>query len=1078
MKEVISKISKGILKREFSSDEERDTLLKKLNFSFCKDVWNTLIKISKHAKFNSLFPDFFPQFLKELSLCFDPDMALKNFERFSEIIYDKNYLYTILNSEPWKLKILVSLFSGSQFLSDVLFQNPEYFDWLTDRDTLDSPKFKDTLYKELKEIIEKAVSYDDKLRVLRQFKKREFLRIGLRDLLRKADFVETVEDLSNLADICLQKAYEFCNRELLEKFGVPLFIDKDGEERVCEFVILGMGKLGGRELNFSSDIDLIYLYSSDKGGTAGIKELGDNIINKITNHEYFCRLAQMITSAINDVTEDGFVFRVDLRLRPEGKSGDIAGSLRSYEIYYESWGEPWERQALIKTRPVAGSERLGKEFLDIIKPFVYRKYLDYSSLEEIKDMKERIDQNVQKKGIKGEDIKLGHGGIREIEFLIQAIQLIYGGREKWLQEKNSLRALHKISEKGILTYREYSELSKAYIFLRELENRIQIHRGLQTHELPRDKQELLSLARKVDIREKNSELIIEKFIQSLKENRDNVRNAYKNLFYSDSFKPDEEHHPEIDLFDGEAEYSQVLGYLKKNRFKFPEKAFKNLILLHEGSPLYHPTPKSKRLFRGLAPIIIEICSKLPNPDLAINNLERFISVSGTRRMYYSLFKEKRKLLEDLLILFGSSEFLSNILIQQPNLINLFHYLDIFIKEKSKGELYEELTSLVEKVKVKEELLDEFRKFKKGEELRVGIRSILKKDDFLDTMRGLTNLADVSLIKALEIAEVRMIERYGKPTEQTSQSKLRDSSFAIIGLGKLGGKEFDFGSDLDIVFIYSQDGSTTGIPSGNGEMINRISNRVFYTKLYEEIYQMISGITRSGFLYKIDARLRPDGKKGVMTINLDTLKKYLLKRAEVWEKQAFVKARFIAGSKILGDKAIKIIHKSIYQEKFDPTIASEINNMRKRIEKERGKEKEGLKDIKLGYGGLLEIEFIVQYLQLKYGSRFKSLRDTNTLAILERLRNKDLISKRDCNKLIKAYRFFRETVSGLRIEHERPSSSLPDVGHKLDILASRLGYKSDEKKGSGKKLMDEYDLHTTVVRNIYKSIFNNKIVKSC
>lgn len=618
-------------------------------------------------------------------------------------------------------------------MSDVLFQKPEYFDWLTKRDALDSLKFKDTLYKELKEMLENAVSYDDKLRILREFKKREFLRIGLRDLLRKADFVETVEDLSNLADICVQKAYEFCNRELIAKFGVSMFIDKDGEERSCEFVILGMGKLGGRELNFSSDIDLIYLYSSDKGGTNGIKELGGKTINKITNHEYFCRLAQMITSAINDVTGDGFVFRVDLRLRPEGKSGDIAGSLRSYEIYYESWGDAWEKQALIKARPVAGSERLGKEFLDIVKPFVYRKYLDYSSLEEIKDMKERIDKNVQKKRIKGEDIKLGHGGIREIEFLIQAIQLIYGGREKWLQEKNSLRALHKISEKGILTYREYSELSKAYIFLRELENRIQIYRGLQTHELPKDKGELISLARKMDIRGENPELIIEKLLQSLKENRDNVRKAYENLFYSDSFKPDDEHYPEIDLFDEEAEYSQVLDYLKKNRFRFSEKAYKNLILLYEGSPLYHPTPKSKRLFRGLAPIIIEICSKLPNPDLAINNLERFISISGSRRMYYSLFKEKRKMLEGLLTLFGSSEFLSNILIQQPNLINLFHYLDILIKGKSKEELYEELTNLIKNVKVKEELFDEFRKFKKGEELRVGIRSILRKDDFLDTM---------------------------------------------------------------------------------------------------------------------------------------------------------------------------------------------------------------------------------------------------------------------------------------------------------------------------------------------------------
>lgn len=1074
MKDIINKVSKGIFLEEPAGDEERDRLLKELRFASCEEAWDSLKKISKQIKFKGLFPDFFPEFLKELSLSFDPDMALNNFERFSEIIHDKNYLYTILSSEPWKLNVLITLFSGSQFLSDILLKEPRYFDWLMSGNILDSPTFKDALYKELSGLMDTAVSSDDHLKVLRQFKKREFLRIGLRDLLRKADLVETVEDLSNLADVCLQSAYEFCYQELTARFGIPMVCDAEGREKAAEFVVLGMGKLGGRELNFSSDIDLMYLYSSEKGSSTGIKERGDKIVNRITNHEFFCRLAQMITGAINDVTEDGFVFRVDLRLRPEGKSGNIAGSLRSYEIYYESWGEVWERQALIKARPVAGSESLGREFLLTVRPFVYRKYMDYSYLEEIKDMKERIDQNIRQKRIKGKDVKLGRGGIREIEFLIQALQLMYGGREKWLQEKNSLRALHKISEKGILTYREFSELSKAYIFLRELENRIQIFRGLQTHELPKNERELASLGRKMGIQEEDSKKVVEKLMQSFLENTDNVRSAYENLFYTDTFRPDTEQ-PEIDIFSGEGEDSRVLDYLKKNNFRFPEKAYKNLILLYEGSPLYHPTPESKRLFRGLAPVIIEICSKLPDPDLAINNLERFIEVSGSRRTYYSLLKENRGLLENLLILFGSSEFLSNILILQPSLVNLFHYPEIIVKGKSRKELYKELTELVDAAKSKEDVLDEFRRFKKGEELRIGIRSILKKVDYLETMRDLTDLADICLEKALEISEKRVVERYGRPMEEVSQGKLKKSSFEIIGLGKLGGSELDFGSDLDLMFVYSANGFTEGVTNQDGEGINRVSNRVFYTKVYEGIYHIISAVTRSGFLYKIDTRLRPDGTKGIITISLDTFKEYLEERAEIWEKQALIKARFVAGDKALGLRTRDIIHEEIYKKEFDSQIALEMNHMRKRIEEERGRERKGYRDAKLGYGGLLDIEFIVQYLQLKHGGKIEGLRHTNTLMVLEILSKENLISKEVYNRLIESYRFFRQIVSSLRIEHERPLSSLPESGPKLDILAKRLGY--DDRDG-GEKLLKDYNLYTKQVRTIYTNVFDDNPAKSC
>jgi len=558
-------------------------------------------------------------------------------------------------------------------------------------------------------------------------------------------------------------------------------------------------------------------------------------------------------------------------------------------------------------------------------------------------------------------------------------------------------------------------------------------------------------------------------MQALRENQNKVRAAYENLFYKDSLKPYREELREIDIFSPDVEEPDVLNHLKEHGFRFPEKAYKNLMLLHEGSPLYHPTPKSKQLFRALAPFAIRACSKAPDPDLAINNLERFISISGSRRMYYTLFKEQEKLMEGLLTLFGSSEFLSNILMQQPDLIYLFDPSET-IGAKKREELSEKLSELIKGTKSREEVLDQFRRFKKREELRIGIARILKKSDFIATMKSLTDLADICLLRALEISIAKIEEKYGSPTEEGPERKVKDAGFAIIGLGKLGGRELDFGSDLDVVFVYSKDGLTRGKTNSNGEVTNQISNSVFFTRVYEEINQVIAGITRSGFAYKIDARLRPDGTKGMMTVSFDSFKKYLTDRAETWEKQAFIKARFIAGEKSLGGKVIKAVHHNIYKKEFDQAVALEMKEMRRRIEEERGKEREGYKDAKLGYGGILDIEFIVQFLQLKYGGTHQVLRETNTLKVLEKLKEQGLISEDVHAKLEKAYRFLRELVFSLRIENERPLSSLPEPGYKRDILARRLRHILQD-GGDGEKLFEEYSRCTTEVRVIYKSVFD-------
>src|SRR3990172_6531562 len=371
---------------------------------------------------------------------FDPDRALNSYERFFTAVEDANLIKAILPDAERNLRILSFLLSGSQYLTDILIKNPSYVSWLINPEILKKSRFKDEMYNDISYMFSKADSYKEKANSLRRFRNREFLRIGLRDLMKEADTIETIEDLSNVADICLQMAYEYCHSELERKYGIPYFEDElTGLKKRCEFVILAMGKHGGRELNFSSDIDLLYIYSSDKGMTSGIEpphlsppstsplspplkggdrgglqggDGGGRIENQITNHEYFVQLSRMVTKMVSEITDEGYAFRIDLDLRPEGKSGDITNSLRSAEIYHESWGETWERQALLKCRHAAGSIALGRKFIEMVKPFIFRKYLDFSALREIKEIKEKINKSLEQKGSGRINVKLGYGGVR------------------------------------------------------------------------------------------------------------------------------------------------------------------------------------------------------------------------------------------------------------------------------------------------------------------------------------------------------------------------------------------------------------------------------------------------------------------------------------------------------------------------------------------------------------------------------------------------------------------------------------------------------------------------------------------
>src|SRR5574341_1232166 len=442
------------------------------------------------------FPSMVPSFIHSLSRAADPDMALNNLERFVGALGDASAFPSLCRSRPALLPTLMTILGASRFLSAYLITTAdENLVRLADPDYLVHPPGKDVLAGRLADAVRAAREEAEFLRALRLFRKQEMLSIALRDLLGKGDLAEIVGELSDLAEAALQTAYERVYAELEARFGRPMIAAGSGAAAPAGFAVIAMGKLGGRELNFSSDVDLMYVYTAN-GETEGVASPDGAVTGRITNHQYFIKLAERLSAAINEKTGDGFVFRVDLRLRPEGQRGPLAQSLGGYEIYYESWGQTWERSALLKARPVAGDEGVGREFMHRITPFVYRIYLDYGAIAEIRDMKQKINSDVEQKGRTHRDVKLGYGGIREIEFVIQALQLIYAGRDRTLRERNALKALHTLSRKGLITYQEHEALSKAYVFLRTVEHRIQVLDDLQTQTLPVDERELRALARR------------------------------------------------------------------------------------------------------------------------------------------------------------------------------------------------------------------------------------------------------------------------------------------------------------------------------------------------------------------------------------------------------------------------------------------------------------------------------------------------------------------------------------------------------------------------------------------------------
>jgi len=1038
------KLESWLLKNKPWNDEI-EAALAKSGFEQPENAWRILTTLSRQSNFSTLYPQFFSSFLSQLSQSYNADIALNNFERLTEEILDKDHLYSLLSSSPSLLNALTVLFSGSQMLTDTLLSNPSHVDWLSDPDTLTKTKTRDMLYRDFYEMAGTDELTDQTPSLLRKFKKREYIRLGLRDLMGLVTLRENVEALSDLADVCMQVAFEYSIKILKGKYGTPMYTTPDDQVRESEFAILSMGKLGGRELNYSSDIDLIYIYTSSMGETQGT----DDQIT-ISTHEFHTKLGQLITKTLHEITPDGNVFRVDLDLRPEGKSGELVNSLTSCETYYESWGRTWERQALIKARVSAGSQALGMEFLTMIRPFVYRRSLDFNAIEEVKSLKKKVDLDLKQKKLEKGHIKLGFGGIREVEFTVQSYQLLFGGRDQSLRDPNTSTLIKKLNERGFLTDEEYEQLRDAYIFLRNLENRVQISFGLQTYHLPKNEKDLAILARKMGFQGKTYKELIEQLNKEFDRHTQFVGNMYANLF-----SEDEDQKAAGDTAQQWATKRELEGRFSEDTLKeYPftniSRTYKFLEKFRDGPELSHASEKSIQTFYAVLPTLLDLCRQVPDPDAAVDYLVRFMEASHARETYLAIFHENHKFLEILLILFGSSSVLSTLMVKQPNLIDVVTNQESLYQYKTPAMMAEELNSRISVISERSEKNICLRQFKQGEELRIGLRFMIRETDVPGTLADLSHLADIYLQTVYQLAreEVRQSEGNGAFPD----------NFAIIGLGKLGGEEINFGSDLDLVFVYDEEVSAEGV-SLSEDLIST------YASLAQKIFQLNSQMAPVPSPYEIDTDLRPEGSRGALVLSLQGYRDYFETRGKIWEQQAMTRARFIAGSPELGKRFIQLAHSFAYRPKLEYGSLIEISRLRDRMEKELAQESKKGINVKLGAGGLADIEFSVQVLQLMHGHRNPKLRSGNTFENIQLLSNYGILDHGQAEDLSRHYHFLRNVGCALRLMSDQYSSHLPKKEEEQTVLARLLSYSDSSKEAE--TFMEEYKKTAEEVRKFYK-----------
>ncbi len=840
--------------------------------------------------------------------------------------------------------LLLELLDQSECIRKFLINHPEDFQktipglWYVFKDKRD-------YLRELEELTSQSMSDEDFSKTLAYYRHRELMRILAKEILGTAKYEDLLQEYSNLPDAMLELAYRRAYQEMVERYGEPL--EESGNPATA--CIIALGKLGSYELNYYSDIDIMFIHSSDKGHAG-----------KLTLNEFFQRVFQKVFRLMTQITPEGKPYEVDLDLRPFGKSGPISMSLRSAELYYESYGRTWERFALLRARYCAGDEELYRAFeREVKEPFVFRKSVDYRILEEIQLIKAQIASEAKKRLLGKNNIKTGEGGIREVEFTVQSIVLLLGGKSPFLRESNTFRAIWKLNQKGVFSNEEAIFLERAYEFLRRLEHRLQLHSCTQTQSFSEN--DISRIARHMKMKEQELIAYYEKYTKG-------VSLIFSQIMPS---QEEEELHPiQRALLNGDLEDAKEV--LSGYRFRDPVRAFNILQSYISGREGIKLSTQEKQAFIKVLPQLLESMSQTPDPDETLSNFDKFFSNPTGRKVILSPAKEDVG--KTLCKVFSLSSYLSTLISRYPDLVEdvLTLYQD-FPEEESFIEEFEKYRTTLN---LSSENL--YRRFKRVWEIRIALVYLMKREDrykkLFSFFEKLSDLADF-LMK-------RLWEDLG----------LED--ILILALGKYGSRELTVGSDLDLVFVCKSAGEEK-------------------TRKAQEFIAFLTKHTSEGYLYDVDFRLRPMGSAGEIAPSLSFYKEYFQFNARTWERLAWTRCRYIAGPEDLVEEFETSLRAFLFEKPLGEKERKEIRDMRFALEGNAKKGK-GLVDLKFSSGGLIDAEFLIQYYLL-----LERLREPSMIRACQRLMGKYPILR----EAYEHYTFLRLVETRLRLSKERAGSLL-------------------------------------------------------
>jgi glutamate-ammonia-ligase adenylyltransferase len=887
-----------------------------------------------------------------------------------------------------------SLWQQSPYCERVCLKHPQWVSELVhvNVETLDRSLVTDKIFQSITNVDDEAVLKQ----TLRQIRHQLLLHICWKDLVLKAEVFDVLQELSLVADTFVQASVDWMSETLANRYGVPR--SDQGEE--VHFVVIAMGKLGGDELNFSSDIDVMFCYSNS-GNTDGALS--------ISNQEFFTQLAQGVIRILSDITPDGFVYRVDCRLRPFGESGPLVVNFNHVEDYLQTHGREWERYAFVKARVICGSQQDKKQFKKIVSAFVYRKYIDFGVINTLREMKDLIAQQMVKKGNLN-NIKLGVGGIREIEFIVQFFQLVHGGHNPRLQTRKIIQALSEIEVTGYLSAQDVNKLVLAYRFLRRVENRLQMYNDEQTHVMPEGRGQLFELA------ESMSFAGVDEFQLMLRTHLDAVSTVFSQIRSDDQLNMKDDC---ADLWNkltrlDENESSQVLSVSGYAEFAHVAEKIQALL---KSSAYRNQDEEGRRRLDLFMPRFLRELKQVDSPALTIDRLTFLLQNILRRSAYLVLLYENQQVLKQLILVASSSPWIASHLTSYPLLLD-----ELVVNSKdayslSKDEVAQQFANEILAYDQLEYdvILERVRLFKHARELRIACADVLDKIPVMKVSDQLSWTAEA------------VVDGCVKYLEKAYDSTMQDN-LAVIAFGKLGGLELSYGSDLDLVYIAQNEQQSDYSNTSNIPYVVKTS------KFAQRLTQMLTLQTVSGKLYEVDTRLRPDGESGAIAPTFSFVENYYQSRAWTWELQALVRARCVAGSTDVREQFAEMREHIICQPRDAKKLSAEVADMRGKMLKTKASKLPGVFDLKNDEGGITDIEFMVQYAVLAHARRDKSLCEySDNVRLLERLAGGGFISSSMATEMTDIYCRFRNIMHRMALQAQKPVAMHAEYASEIKIV---------------------------------------------